>query len=85
MVTHASVGLMVDYATGKEYGTERIFHVTDSKILWEWANPDISKEERKNGEVQDAGLVFPYITSYALHKEILQSGYAAVPVEHHFL
>ncbi|MCI9453824.1 MAG: HAMP domain-containing histidine kinase [Dorea sp.] len=64
MVTHASVGLMVDYATGKEYGTERIFHVTDSKILWEWANPDISKEERKNGEVQDAGLVFPYITSY---------------------
>lgn len=54
---------MTDYATGKETGEGKNYHETDSKIVWEWLNPDISEEQRKLGEIQNANLHFPYIVN----------------------
>lgn len=63
-IIHSSVGLEVDYATGEEYGTERMFHMTDSKVVWEWQNPDISKAQRESGRIQDEIPVLPFMPSY---------------------
>lgn len=52
---------LIDYATGKETGEEKDYHETDSKVVWEWLNPNISHEQRKTGDIQNISLYFPYI------------------------
>jgi Signal transduction histidine kinase len=63
-ISSYSLGLMTDYATGEEYGEEKIFYMTDSEVVWEWTNLKISEEKRKSGEIRDPDVVFPYMTSY---------------------
>ena len=52
-----------DYATGAET-QGKTFYETDSKIVWEWANPEGEGQPEK-GEVQDIfPVVFPYMNAY---------------------
>ncbi len=57
-------GITTDYATGEESGGETIYYETDSKVVWEWTNPEVSESQRKAGEIQSINLIFPYINSY---------------------
>ncbi len=60
-IIHSLTMASIDYATGKETGEEKSYHETDSKIVWEWQNPDISEKQRKLGKIQHTSLYFPYI------------------------
>ncbi len=60
---HSITMSRIDYATGQETGEEISYHETDSKIVWEWTNPDISDTQRKKGRLQSTSLDFPYLKS----------------------
>lgn len=57
----STTGTKIDYATGAETGEEKVFRETDSKIVWEWANPDISGGQRESGEIKTPAMGFPYM------------------------
>lgn len=63
-IVMSTTGVKVDYATGAESGEDKVFRETDSKIVWEWVNPDVSAGQRENGEIQATALEFPYMGSY---------------------
>ena len=66
----------IDYVTGKETGEEISFHETDSKIVWQWTNPDISDAQRKKGLLQITPLNFPYLkNSYERWRQWSRSEY----------
>ncbi len=63
-------------STGKEIGEKKSFHETDSKIVWQWTNPDFSDEQRKKELIQDRVLYFPYLrTSYKNWQQWSRSKY----------
>ncbi len=51
-IVMSTTGTKIDYATGAETGEEKVFREIDSKIVWEWANPDISGRQRESGEIK---------------------------------
>ena len=74
-IIHSLTMASIDYATGKETG-EKSYHETDSKIVWEWLNPDVSEKQRKLGKIQHTSLYFPYVSnSLESWKRWNRSGY----------
>lgn len=63
-IVSIQVGMEVDLATGMETGEERCFYETDSKVVWKWANPEVSDEQRDGGEFRVPDLSFPYMSSF---------------------
>lgn len=67
---------IIDYQTGKETGEEKEYHQTDSEIVWEWLNPNVSNDLRDMGKIQNANLYFPYMqNSFESWKRWNESGY----------
>ncbi len=57
-------GGYTDYETGMKIGEHHIFYATDSRVVWEWKNPDVSDEQIKDGEIQNTDMVFPGMGTY---------------------
>ncbi len=54
-------GVTIDYATGQEIGEEKTYCETDSRILWQWTNPDVDELQMQTGGIASAGNLFPYM------------------------
>lgn len=74
-VVMSTTGIKVDYATGAENGEEKEFRETDSKIVWEWANPDVGDGQWRNGEIRTTAVEFPYMGSYERWHRWSSSGF----------
>lgn len=67
-IVMSTTGTKIDYATGAETGEEKVFREIDSKIVWEWANPDISGRQRESGEIKTPTIGFPYMLQGSYEK-----------------
>ncbi len=53
----------VDYETGEETITGS-FEQTDSRIVWQWINPEVPIEELETGIITNTSMQLPYMTAY---------------------
>lgn len=57
-------GVKVDYGTGEEMSEGKTYYETDSRVMWQWMNPDVDERTQKEGKIFDTGMTFPYMGSY---------------------
>ncbi len=74
-VCSTEIGVSIDYETGQETEDNLIFYETDSKIVWQWENPEVSASLQKTGQLQTAGILFPYRDSYESWMKWMGSSY----------
>lgn len=53
----------VDYSTGEETITGS-FEQTGSAVVWQWINPQVSRDELEKGIVSNTHMQLPYMTAY---------------------
>lgn len=63
-ISSYEIGAQIDYETGLKTCEDHIYYETDSKVVWEWVNPDVDDEKRRDGQLQNTDMVFRRMDTY---------------------